>query len=514
MKELVLEKAEHRNMTIFKVKNENLRKACNMLFFKKNMPLRTVVCTDERKVNGHFTLRYMFEGNGKFSIVETQVDDRFPSVSRSIPAANWYEREIKDMFGLVPEGHPDPRPLFLFPENYPEDFHPLRKDCDLNLSNYDFNPRRYSYKQVEGEGIFEMLVGPIHAGIIEPGHFRFSLIGEPIINLEIRHGWNHKGIEKLFESRTYKEGVKLSEVVSGDSSFSHSLAFISAVEDLMNVTLPEKAVFIRMLFSELERFNNHVSDFGFIFGEIGYSFGTKRAEILREKLLRLNKLLCGSRFLKGINRIGGVNVDITDDKIKAIREGISSIYREFLELVRLTENSADILDRYETTGKIRLDTVKELSLVGIVARASGLKTDTRANMPYLNYADVPFDIMTMTEGDAYARAMLRTKEAGQSIRIMDYLLSKIENLKGKAIYNNSKSNPKPYDYAVSSIEGHRGNITYFVMAGEDDKPFRVKVRDPSFVNWQSIQLAVLGDIVADFPLINKSMNLSYAGNDL
>ncbi len=515
MEELILEAEERGNASILKVNRENLRKVCNKLFYRKGYPLRTVICTDERNLGKDFTLRYVFENaiNRKLIIVETQTDGKFPSVAKSIPAANWFEREIKDMFGLIPEGHPDLRPLFLFPENYPENFHPLRKDAELNVKKYEFQPRKYSYKEIEGEGIFNILVGPIHAGIIEPGHFRFSLIGEPIVNLEIRHGWKHKGIEKLFESKTYQEGIKLAERVSGDNSFSHSLCFASAVENLSGIEIPERAKLIRTLLAEIERITNHVSDFAFLFGDIGYTFGAQRGHILKEKLMRLQKEISGHRFLRGVNRIGGVNVDIDAERAKRIREVLKEVLKDFKNLVNLMINSAQIMDRYETTGTVKEETIKELSAVGVIARASNVKTDTRLDLPYLCYEELPLKVTVKDTGDVLARALVRAEEVEISAELVGEILSKLEKNEEKSLSSEFKK-PEPYSYAISAVESPRGNLVYFVMASEDDKPFRIKVRDPSFMNWQTIQFAVLGDIVADFPLINKSMNLSYSGNDL
>lgn len=515
MEALILGSERKEDRLVFKVSKENLRKVCNKLFFQKKFPLRTVVCTDERECGRNFVLRYVFEDSrdSKFIVVETEVEDSFPSVSKSVPAANWYEREIKDMFGLEPEGHPDLRPLYLFPENYPESFHPLRKDADLDLSNYDFQPRKYPYRDIKGEGVFNILVGPIHAGIIEPGHFRFSLIGEPIVNLEIRHGWKHKGIEKLFELKTYEEGVLLAERVSGDTSFSHSLCFCLAVEKLMGFEIPERAVLIRMLFSEIERMTNHISDFAFIFGDIGYTFGAQRGHILKERLMRLQKELSGHRFLRGVNRIGGVNVDVDSERINRIRTVLDEVLKDFNLLVNLMVNSAQIMDRYETTGVVKEETVRELSAVGVIARASNVGVDTRRDIPYLLYDQVPFDVPVQESGDVYARVVQRVEEVENSKRIVEELLFRLEKNRDKNLSVPSTKVP-PFCYSIASVESPKGNLIYFVMSGKNDKPFRVKVRDPAFANWQTIQFAVLGDIVADFPLINKSMNLSYSGNDL
>ena len=514
MEELIAGKERQDRITILKVDKESLRKVCNKLFFRQGYPLRSVVCTDERELGNGFVLRYIFESNEKELIaVEAKTDDSFPSVAKSIPAANWFEREIKDMFGLNPEGHPDPRPLFLFPENYPSKFHPLRKDSDLNVENYSFTPKSYPYKEVKGKGIFNILVGPIHAGIIEPGHFRFSLIGEPIVNLEIRHGWKHKGIEKLFELKTYEEGIRLSERISGDTSFSHSLCFALAVEKLCGIEVPERAKLIRTLLAELERITNNVSDFAFLFGDIGYTFGAQRGHVLKEKLMRLQKEISGHRFLRGINRIGGVNVDLDSSKSKRIREVLEEVLKDFRNLVNLMINSAQIMDRYETTGVVKEETIRELSAVGIVARASNVKTDTRIDLPYLVYDELPVEVPIKDTGDVLARALVRAEEVEVSARLIENLLIKLERNREKSLFSHFKK-PEPYSFTVSSVESPKGNLIYFVMASEGDKPFRVKVRDPAFMNWQTIQFAVLGDIVADFPLINKSMNLSYSGNDL
>lgn len=502
------------NEIVIHVQDFNLAKVCQYLFRDLDCELATVVATDDRFNENEccFTIRYVFSYHQKnvFFIVENKVKERFNSLANIIPALNWYEREIKDMFGLIPLNHPDPRPLILFPENFPPDVYPLRKDYNPAKRPYFKSYGKYDYKEVEGEGVFNILVGPIHAGIIEPGHFRFSLAGEHILQLEIRHFWKHRGMEKLAEEKSVEEVLSLTHKVSGDHSFAHTLAYIQAVEKLSNTKIPEKAKYIRVLFAELERLMCNLNDVGWLFQDVAYSFGAQGMFILKEDIMRLNKYLSGNRFNKNVLKIGGVRVDIDKEKIGIIIDTIDKIYEKYIFYKNILLTSASILDRFETTGRIKYETVKDLSCVGYTARASGLKSDIRKEHPYLIYDKLTFTSQVFEEGDCLARLKCRLSDIEDSISIIKEVLS---DMPEGEFY--TQPNPVPTNrWTLGYSEGQRGNIIYFVKTDKEGKIDRLKIRDPSFNNWQTIQFAVLGDIVADFPLVNKSLNLSYAGNDL
>ncbi|HMF33119.1 MAG TPA: NADH-quinone oxidoreductase subunit C, partial [Candidatus Lokiarchaeia archaeon] len=273
--------------------------------------LNCMHASDERELHGNFRVYVIFTyPSNLFVTVATDIDPETPSYKSLTPyiyATNWYEREIREMFGIEPVGHPDPRPLVLY-DDWPEGVFPLRKDFAWN-SAVPRVPVNYPYKQVEGEGIFEIPVGPVHAGIIEPGHFRFSVAGEPILNLEIRLGYVHKGIEKLSENMPYKKGVFLAERISGDNSFSHATAYCQAVENMVEVDVPERAKYLRTIYLELERLYNLCRDVAGIVLDTAHNLGAAHAYIMQERLMQLNECLTGSRLLRGASAIGGVKKD-------------------------------------------------------------------------------------------------------------------------------------------------------------------------------------------------------------
>jgi len=500
------------NEVILKFKPHNLAPISIYLFRDLDCELFTVVCTDERVKNGNFKIKYIYSYHREnlFFVLEIETKERFPSLSKNIPALNWYEREIKDLFGIEPQYHPDPRPLVKFPENFPYDEYPLRKDYPWNKRPEFKKYGDYPYKKVEGEGVFNILVGPIHAGVIEPGHFRFHLAGEPIIQLEIRHFWKHRGVEKIGEGKSPEELLNLADKISGDHSFAHTLAYVQAVEKLSDTDIPERAKYIRVIFAELERLMCNINDFAWIFQDVGYTFGAQGLFVVKEEIMRLNKALSGSRFNKNVLRIGGVNVDLDKDKQKLIKEKLKFVEEKYNQYKKILFESATILERLENTGRIKYETVKDLSALGYTARASGLSADIRKEHPYLVYDNLEFESKVFDRGDVLGRLLVRMADIEDSISIIRQCLP---CLTGTELY--IKPSPvKPDTWALGYAEGQRGNIVHYVQTDEEGKIFRWKVRDPSFHNWQTIQFAVLGDIIADFPLVNKSLNLSYAGNDL
>jgi len=501
------------NEIVIHTSDFNLAKVSQYLFKDLDCELATVVATDDRFSDDCcFTIRYVYSYHKKniFFIVENKVKERFNSLAIIIPALNWYEREIRDMFGLVPLNHPDPRPLVLFPENIPPDLHPLRKDFDIKTRPEFKSYGKYEYKEVEGEGVFNILVGPIHAGIIEPGHFRFSLAGEHILQLEIRHFWKHRGVEKLAEGKTAEEVLEIVPKVSGDHSYAHTLAYVQAIEKLSNTEIPQRAKYLRVLFAELERLMCNLNDVAWLFQDVAYSFGAQGMFILKEEVMRLNKALTGNRFNKNVLKIGGVSVDLNQEKINLIIDKLSYIADKFEFYKKIIFDSASVLDRFETTGRILYETVKELSCVGYTARASGLKSDIRKEHPYLIYDKLTFTSRTFEEGDCFARLKCRLSDIEDSISIIKEVLS---DLPDGEIFTHPNLLPANR-WTLGYTEGQRGNVIHFIKTDKEGKIDRLKIRDPSFNNWQAIQWAVLGDIVADFPLVNKSLNLSYAGTDL
>ncbi|HMK47255.1 MAG TPA: NADH-quinone oxidoreductase subunit C [Methanocella sp.] len=444
-----------------------------------------------------------------YVMVEADVPEkpgRYNSLTPMIHSANWYEREIADMFGLIPVGHPDLRPLVLY-DNWPTEFHPLRKDTDgrpLKVMT------EYPYRRVEGEGVFEIPVGPVHAGVIEPGHFRFSVAGEPVINLEIRMGYVHKGIEKISERMTYSHGVILAERISGDNGMAHATAYCQTIEQIAGIKIPERADYIRTVFLEMERIYNHLGDVGGISLDTAYNVGAQHAYIIRERMMQLNECVSGSRLLRSINCPGGVRRDLTKDDISKIRTTLVKAKLDFQDFVGLVGKEPSIMDRVETTGRLSTEAARSLNVVGPGARASGINRDVRRDHPYAAYRDLSFVVHVLKEGDVNARMKVKIAETYESMSIIEQALDKIP----EGEIRTSLAEIPPGRTGLSLVESPRGELVHWILSDEGGRPFRHKIRDPSFCNWLAMEQATPGNIVPDFPLVNKSFNLSYSGNDL
>ena len=420
-------------------------------------------------------------------------------------SASLFEREIWEMFGIRPNGHPDLRRLRLHDEVWAKDNFPLRKDFQ-KMQVGDLSDFRFS--RVEGEGIFEVPVGPVHAGIIGPGHFRFSVAGEPIINLELRLGFTHRGVEKLFEGKRYPDAIRLAECVSGDSSFAHSLAFTQAAEKISGLSVPGQAAYLRGIFLELERMYNHANDLGGIAIDVGFSFPSAYASLIKEAILQLNHKLTGNRYLRKVNTIGGVLADIDDTRKQLLLDSLKRVKRDFNELVKILYSSVSFMDRVDTTGVLLRRTAEDLGAVGLAARASGIPTDLRKYFPGV-YKEAKFKMSLQESGDVLARLRVRVSEFEESCRLIEEFCAKL-NMGEKLRVEPELKGGNALGYA----EGWRGPVLYWLKTDAAGLIERCKIVDPSFLNWQGLSYAVLGNIIPDFPLCNKSFDLSYSGNDL
>jgi Ni,Fe-hydrogenase III large subunit/Ni,Fe-hydrogenase III component G len=472
-----------------------------------------IVAEDARPRRDGFMLRYLYELDGVdafivASAVIPSTDRTFPSLATRWYLASRYEREIHDLFGLEPAAHPDLRRLPLH-QFWPDGYHPLLKDADPDNRFID-NGAPFPFRVVAGEGLYEITVGPVHAGIIEPGHFRFSVEGETIVNLESRLYFVHKGIEKLFESKPVAEGVLLAERISGDSSVGHALAYCQAIETLADVRVPPRAGRLRVVLLELERLYNHVADVGAICTDTGFTVANAHAMRLREDIVRLNARLSGHRLLRGMLAPGGLTRDISAEQLVDVQTTIARVLADFMELVEIALSNGLVVDRLQNTGHLSNQTAREMQVVGLVARASGIDADARRDHPFAAYADLPIHVSVRTEGDVWARLMVRVEESREAVKLITLALDRLPE--GRVL--DPLPSLRPGASAFGLVEGWRGPIWHWVVAGESNSLARVKIKDPSFANWPALNYAILQNIVPDFPLVNKSFNLSYAGNDL
>jgi Ni,Fe-hydrogenase III large subunit/Ni,Fe-hydrogenase III component G len=466
---------------------------------------------DETPLGRGFGVYACYRWGPEYLIIKTEApleEPIFPTLTETFLPAYRFERQIKSLTGVIPVGHPDTRPWIKF-EDWPEDAWPLRKSFDASKSM----PRvegEYKWVRAEGEGVYEIPVGPVHAGIIEPGHFRFQAVGEDILNLEERLGYVHKGIEKRFESLSWQEGARLAGRVSGDTTVAHSLAYCIALESMTGCSVPERARWLRALFLERERIANHLGDIGAICNDAAFAFMLYQMSRLKEIMLRTNHKLFGHRFMMDRIIPGGVSVDINSEGKELILAELKKLLKEFNRLIVIYDENSSLEDRVRDTGILIPEKARDICAVGIVARGSGLNLDCRLQNPFPPYDRIGVNVPVLIYGDVNARVYVRIREVRESIRIIREILETLPD--GKLSVDCGI--PSPDTSGFSAVEGWRGEIVYWMQAGPKGEVNRCMVRDPSSVNWLGLEQAVLGNIVPDFPLCNKSFNQSYSGHDL
>ena len=472
--------------------------------------LRLMVGNDRRGDLGAFEVYYLFAHTAENWFVHAckTLPAREPAVGSlgtfNHPAS-LFEQEIYDLFGITASNHPDPRPLVRH-GFWPADYFPLRKDAGAGEFADDGRP--FPFVEVGGEGVYEIPVGPVHAGVIEPGHFRFSVVGETIINMRARLYYTHKGTEKLFEGRVPAEGVLLAERVSGDTTVGHALAYCQALETAAGTVVPERARYLRVVLLEMERLYNHIADFGMIANDTGFAVAHSHCFRIRERLLRLNKRLTGNRLLRGGIVPGGVGRDLPADL--DLPAEVDAALADFEEIVALSLASSLVQDRLEGTGQLTTRIARDHGVLGYVARASGIDADVRRDHPFAAYGDLEVRVPAFESGDVKARTLVRVEEARESVRL---IREAVTRLPAGPLAAPLGPLP-PWEPAFGLVEGWRGAIRHWVMADAAGRLHRVKIMDPSFLNWRPLSYALLKNIVPDFPLCNKSFNQSYSGNDL
>lgn len=433
---------------------------------------------------------------------------RYPSIADLFPSAVRMQRAAYDLVGIHADESPDHR-KWLRHGAWPGGTFPLRKEFDA-ASRFPAAPDHYPFVKVEGEGVHEIPVGPVHAGTIEPGHFRFSIVGEKILRLEERLGYKHKGIEKRFESMTLMEGARLAGRVSGDSTTAFAWAYAMAVEGASGIEVPPRAAALRGALLELERIANHLGDLGYLGNDVSLAFGFFQFWRLKEDLLRASGAAFGHRYLMDVIVPGGVARDLGAGEALQLVNVLDRIEAEVRGLRAIYDEHAGVQDRFMTTGEVSAELAARLGLTGLPARASGIRRDLRADHPCAPYDALGVRVAVQEAGDVAARVAVRFDELFESTRLLRVLLGRLPD----GPVRTDIAPPPPGKLGVGWVEGWRGEILVALDTAADGRIHRLHPHDPSWQNWPLLERAVLGNIVPDFPLINKSFNLSYSGQDL
>lgn len=468
---------------------------------------------DETLMGRNFAVLACFARDNEYLLIRCDINEdnpTFPSLSKKQAPAFRFERQIMSLMGLTPTGHAhsDLRP-WIKHEDWPSDAWPLRKSFDAAQRM----PRvagNYAWVRAEGEGVYEIPVGPVHAGIIEPGHFRFQAVGEDILNLEERLGYTHKGVEKRFEQLSWGDAARLAGRVSGDSTVAHALTYCRAFEALVDLNIPPRAAWLRAIMLERERIANHLGDIGAIANDAAFTFFFYQFMRLKELVLRGNQRLFGHRYLMDRIVPGGTVGDLPADGPALIYGETTSLLEEFERIVNIYDLNASLDDRLRGTGILPAETARELGTVGFVARASGQHLDCRLQASFSPYDQIAPRMVVLNSCDVHARAWVRIEEIRDSIRMIRELTETLPG--GELLTPLAEVPPDCSSFAV--VEGWRGEIVYWLQSGLKGEINRCAIRDPSSVNWLALEQAVHGNIVPDFPLCNKSFNQSYSGHDL
>lgn len=470
-----------------------------------------LVASEERGSCGGFILRHVFAHEHRYlGLVSVLESDRsgFPSLSARLPAANWAEREINDLFGLAPVGHPDPRRLVVLDDLGLGRIPPLRHDFDL-ASVPAAGPPRPDLPRMHGPRLFEVPVGPVHAGIIEPGHFRFTVDGEQVVQLEAQLFWTHRGLEKRSEGLWPADALRIAERLCGACSFANALAFCQAIEDACRVAVPDRALFLRVAASELERIHNHLGDLAGMLTDIAYTAGAAHLQRLREQALQLAQAFGGHRLLMGFCAIGGLQRDVPRLAAREIASDLATLLQEFRKVMAIVTRDETVHDRLEGTGVLDLTMARDHGVVGPAARASGIVLDVRRDQPYAAYGALRVPITVRSHGDVLARFEVKVAELEASVALV---CDAIEQLPAGPVCSVIRGY-WPHGPGLGAVEGPRGENLAMVLLDLEGRIARYHARTASYMNWPAVARSAAGNIVPDFPLINKSFNLCYACTD-
>jgi Ni,Fe-hydrogenase III large subunit/Ni,Fe-hydrogenase III component G len=488
----------------------------------------TVVCRQVKKQGGRLVALWGadFRGEGGGFVIHAAlaaseglivialplVGTSYPDIAAMFPAAERMQRATFDLLGLSAIGADDRR-KWLRHAAWKENEFPLRKD----FNTPDRSPVTgrsaaddYPFVQVEGEGVHEIPVGPVHAGTIEPGHFRFSIVGETVLRVEERLGYKHKGIEKRFEQMTLAEGARLAGRVSGDSTVAYAWAYAMAVESAAVTTPPPRALWLRALLLERERIANHLGDLGFLGNDAALAFGLSQFLRLKEDWLRTNYAAFGHRYLMDAIVPGGVARDLAPEGIAGMRDEMEALEKTVKRLKAIYDDHAGLQDRFMNCGRVTPELANRLGLTGTAGRASGQAFDLRAQHPCIPYHELDVRMAGHSEGDVAARVTVRFREIFESLRLCRLITDRLPF--GETVV--PFADPAPGAFGAGWVEGWRGEVFVGLEADAGGRIRRCHPHDPSWQSWPLLEHAVIGNIVPDFPLINKSFNLSYSGQDL
>ncbi len=491
------------------------------MFWELGGRLATVVGSDERSLRGQYVVYYPLamdftgevgDGSKCWVVIASLIppeDPRYPSVTNDVPAANWAEREARDLLGLEPQGHPDPRRLVL-PDDWPDNVYPLREDMDYRYSpkgelrSYEFQP---SIRVSRGAELIELPVGPIHPASDEPGQFRVYVDGEEVVDFDYRLFHIHRGIEKLGVSRmTYNQVPFLAERICGICGYAHSCCYCQAVEDAFKVEVPERAEYIRSVMLEIERVHSHMLIVGLGLHLAAFDWGFMQLFKARERVMDLAEVLTGNRKTYGMNVVGGVRRDFTADRVRKALEIIRRVRREYREVLDVILSNRSVVDRLSSIGILERDVARALGVLGPTARGSGLKIDVRRDHPYAAYRELPLEVKVRSEGDVLSRHLVRLEEVFNSLDMIEHAL---DRLPGGPVMA-EKVEPVPHVRNLSSVEAPRGETFHFIVTGKYSMLIRWKVRAPTYNNWSAMPHMCRGYTLADIPLILTSIDPCYS----
>jgi Ni,Fe-hydrogenase III large subunit/Ni,Fe-hydrogenase III component G len=500
---------------------DSLPEVVEALYYQHGGWLASVAANDERPLNAQFAVYYVLSvegaegdsdaGEKPYLVVRALIPPHkpeFPSVTPKVPAAVWYEREIRDMYGLQPVGLPDERRLVL-PDDWPENLYPLRKDA----MDYRYRPEpttddeTYEFIHVEGEGIVQVPLGPLHVTSDEPGHFRLYVDGEYIIDADYRLFYIHRGMEKLAESRlNYDQVTFLADRICGICGYAHNVAYSTSIERALGIEVPVRAQYIRSILLEVERLHSHLLNLGLACHFVGFDTGFMQFFRVREKAMKIAEVLTGSRKTYGVNLIGGVRRDILKEHRTTTLRLLKELRSETATLVSMLLETPNVVQRTHNIGRLEMPVARDYSPVGPTLRGSGFSRDTRALHPYCAYASLPLPVITKEGCDVLSRTVVRAEEVFESISLVERCLDEMPE--GPVLTEGFAF--KPYRFALGYVEAPRGEDIHWSMLGDNQKIYRWKCRASSYNNWPALRYMLRGNTISDAPLIVASLDPCYS----